>query len=283
MKYILYLKGGYANQLFQFMKVLELRSQNNNYDKHSPDKIELHTGLLSKFKTPRSFELTDLLEGKSDICIRRPKSIMKFLFNYLYHFIWGALLNDRYLQTSRTTPTKSIMLNGYFHSPSFLQIPEIANDLINTYYDAELRAQLENKIVVHIRGGDYKFLSQKKSRSLVVLSYNYYYLALSRMTKPLDIIVCTDDIEHSKTIVSCLIRDFPIKNCKIQSDRKIDHKYLFNCETLVCANSSYSLFFGITSSTRFPRKEIIVPKKWFVSDEVSATYISKFEKLVTLI
>ena len=171
----------------------------------------------------------------------------------------------------------------FLYYQSILSYQNIPFVLGQCYRDKTLERQLKGKTVLHIRCGDYQFEPQNKASALRVLDVKYYINSLKSQIVPLDLIICSDDLDHAQRVVVAFSKEIPVRSWKIQCDDMLDHLYFYNADYLVCANSSFSLFFGLVSLHRKTTKQIIIPSHWFLSKDISRDYVQRFRNLVNVI
>jgi hypothetical protein len=144
----------------------------------------------------------------------------------------------------------SIRITGYFQNynyirPSFLEKLILSNESIKKYPD------INNRVFIHIRGGDYI----GNWTHDIDLFTNYYPNAIKEFPEGTKFYVFTNDIEYAKTklFLNGISYEF------IQ-ESEVDSMYLMSqCKGGICANSSFSWWGAYLNKNR----KLILPSKWF--------------------
>ena len=147
----------------------------------------------------------------------------------------------------------NIKLNGYFQRYQYVN--EVREDFISrlTFNEAILEKypDIQEKIVIHVRGGDYK------NNNFHELNLTNYYKKCIELCKDEKFIVCTNDIPYAKQLVS--IFDFIDEN-------EVDTLYLISkAKGVICANSSFSWWGAYLN----PNRLIFMPSKWYNDSRMS--------------
>jgi hypothetical protein len=121
---------------------------------------------------------------------------------------------------------------------SFISKLEFDESILQKY------PQIQNKIGIHIRGGDYK------GNPYHELGLKKYYQRSMSMCPDSEFVVFTNDVEYAKNILKC----------EIIQESELDTLLLMSrCKGLICANSSFS-WWGAYLNTQRP---IFMPSKWY--------------------
>lgn len=149
-------------------------------------------------------------------------------------------------------------LHGYFQHIRFAMHPPLLR-LRPTYQSvADNYAQ---HIGVHVRRGDYVNLKDL----FHPLSPSYYKKALHLAAKqfkeefPLQIIVCSDDIEWCKKALNLDERAEYLVEYSSSTDELQDFSILAGCRALIISNSSFSWW----AAQYGPKQLVIMPWPWF--------------------
>ena len=128
-----------------------------------------------------------------------------------------------------------------------------------------------SSLVIHVRGGDYF-----SSPNHVVLSFQYYLNAIGIMmsenSRIENIVLVTDDILHSKKLITKICQIYSRINVTIVCDSALDDfTLLANSDNLITANSTFSLWAALLGNSE--EQIVIYPMNWFNDLEKNKTWI----------
>lgn len=159
------LAGGLGNQIFQLACALR-------YAKYDIEKIRLRVDDLSKYKTPRKFELPKLFDLTLNFCKPSSSLLLKTRLARFLKFT-PCFVNDKNYLMKREYP--HLYLDGYFQFEQDWELLAPAAIYLQQVLNEKYSLQKTNNLVIHARGGD--FLNNENSRSH---QYEFYEKVLNR-------------------------------------------------------------------------------------------------------
>lgn len=269
---VIFLQGGLANQLFQYAFGKYI-IKNYGYT------VKFNTSILSKFRKkiePRKFEIRNILH---------PNSISHSYIDLLKFFIRNknnSLINSFYIENNLNEfPIGNIIerkkyFSGYFQNYNYIDdIWQLEKDNLSKLFERRL-VKHKDYITIHVRLGDYRtnLIANKFHGTLPV---NYYIRSLEKLldlTNIRTIQIVSDEVSIAKEY----FKKFE-KTLQILHDPSNDHfkdlNLLANSKGVIMSNSSFS-WWGAYFAHQNNGASIIVPDRWFLSDEVEQpTYLIK--------
>jgi len=165
---------------------------------------------------------------------------------------------------------KNLLLDGYFQSEKyFINYKDKINNLFD-FSSIKIKQKfidIENKIVLHVRRGDY--LENSDIHPSIPLEYYKNCLNELNISNP-NVLIVTDDIVS----VSKEFTDLNYTHVNGKSELE-DFCYIMNADYIIGCNSSFSWWASYLSNS----KKIIFPKTWFGPDgppDSSDIYPTKF-------
>lgn len=158
----------------------------------------------------------------------------------------------------------SVVLNGYFQSLEYFK--KHCNEFISNLELPNI-APLENMdIAFHIRRGDYLGIDNARD----ICGTEYFNKCFYKY-KGFNINVFTESPDYVRS-------EFPTESFKIvENNTELqDLTLISNHDIVVCSNSSFSWWASLLGK---PKKEIIVPNRWWVNDEFIEIYRPEFIKI----
>lgn len=209
---------------------------------------------ISKFlKTNFALINYDNFKGKNFLILDQgsyDKSIdySNFYEKLFYDKNFNTLICD--YDHSITKISGNVKINGIFQSEKYFygEIELLSQWIRPTDRLLELSKRYHDKIVVNIRGGEYK------RYPYLILPNKYWYTAINIMIDKFpnkEVIVVTDDRHFAKSI-------FPKYNVVYQSIEEC-YAALYGAKSLILSNSSFSYF---PIKTRKDNPFVIAPKHW---------------------
>jgi len=231
------LKGGLGNQLFQ-LGFLEY--------------IVKKTGRTPKLSTRESPYTGHSNENYFNSIFRNWNSMYSSLIAYSIRK--EADVYDLHAQGN-------IIYDGYFQDYKYMD--EIRDTFINKLvFNKDILSKylnIQNKIFIHVRGGDY--LSQCKS--LHYIDLEPYYKNCIDLCNSSEFVIFTNDSEYANNLFGS---KYPIIN-----ESEINTLYLMSqCKGAICANSSFSWWGAYLNPTR----PIFMPSKWYNNHEYGNYYFN---------
>ena len=220
------LQGGLGNQLFQ-LAFLEY---------------------MSKKTGRRPF----LSSTQSPVTIHSNQQYFDTIFKNwkcLYNPAYSVLVREHphFIEQEWNIPPDNIMFHGYFQKYQYTDpvINEFKSKLSFNESILKKYPTISEKIVIHIRGGDYKgnvFHEQPLKK---------YYTKCMELCSGFEFIVCTNDMPYARGF---------LPNCQIIEESEVDTLYLMSkAKGIICANSSFSWWGAYLN----PERPIFMPSKWF--------------------
>jgi len=270
---IVRLKGGFANQLFQYATARRIAAANDTevlFDLSYVDKNS------NGAYTQRKFEL-DQINTKARIA--SDDELARFSESGLLDKVKNKLGIGKYLtlyETASLGPLQlkalkgNYLLDGYWQDERYFiemrkeLLDEIQPVYVFTNRGEELKKMIlaTNSVALHVRRGDY--VSLKHANEFHgICSVEYYKKAMEELKKKhngLSYFVFSDDIDWCKNELSFLPEAVFVEN---ESDKKSSQDlFLMSlCHHNVIANSSYSWWAAWLNQK--PDKNVISPLKWF--------------------
>lgn len=167
------------------------------------------------------------------------------------------------------------IIEGYFQDLRWIEaeskkLREILSNVSNSRNIQEyLPANGQRILGIHVRRGDYLQLRD----TFGVLSLEYYKACLSKVdNKDFDnVIVFSDDIDWCREAFDFLEEPQFIGVQEIESTIET-HLLLGMCETLICANSTFS----ISAATIFQVQSVFVPKQFYAESSIKESITSSY-------
>lgn len=216
--------GRLANQMFQIASVIGIATK-NGYDFGFP--YWKNYDHLERFGSSEDIDVQRHFVNPLPICdIQYPERFVDWGFH-------GFNIPDNH------------SLSGHMQSEKYF---EHCIDLVKHYFTMMGEYELQNKIALHIRLGDYDDYYHPR------MTYDYYKEAVKLVPVNMPILVFSDDIELAKTILG---DGFEYSD----GDYLEDFRRMKSCRHFICANSSYSLMAAILGNAE--DKIIVCPGNWF--------------------
>jgi hypothetical protein len=298
--HIVYISGGFGNQLFQISFYNYLSKNNSNVylniDFYNYQHKILYR-IIRKFrKTPiRKFHFNEhfkknILSSKELLIqlskINRFKAFVFYFLifflpiNKVLKFLKYNYINENNFNTSLIEFNKFIFFDGYWQDFKFIEneISFVRNLLIQyKYFNPE--SFFKNQIIIHVRRGD--FTNSLISNIYTTLDSYYYDKALFEITKlerkNFDIIVCSDDIEWCKKYITSITHFNNIKYSD-SNNLQTDFKLIAESEFIISSNSTFCWWASIAGNS----KAVIIPKNWYTQKHVKTQFISEFDKILEI-
>lgn len=231
------LQGGLGNQLFQlaFLDyiskktgkakfILSLQSPSTNHSK-----IEYYNSIFKKW-----------------VSLYNPKKTILFHENCKMTSQSWDFLNNIYAP---------ICIQGYFQRYEY--IDSIREEFISKLVfneDILQKYDVQNKIAIHIRGGDYR------GNLFHEFDLKLYYQKCISMIPSEKFIVFTNDIPYANEI---------LPECEFIQENEIDSLFLMSrSKGVICANSSFSWWGAYLN----PNRPIFMPSKWYKDNSMEGNY-----------
>ena len=144
-------------------------------------------------------------------------------------------------------PTENTMFNGYFQHfeytdpvrEDFIQKLVFNEKILEKYQD------IQEKIVIHVRGGDYK------NNTFHEVNLINYYKKCIELCKGHSFIITTNDIDYAKQL---------LQEYDFIEENEVDTLYLMSkAKGVICANSSFSWWGAYLN----PNRPIFMPSTWY--------------------
>jgi hypothetical protein len=220
------LQGGLGNQLFQlaFLDYMAKKTGRKPFLSSTQSPITVHSNqqyFESIFKNWKS------------------------LYSHSYSIIMRE--HPYFLTQSWNIPSENVMFVGYFQKYEYTDL--IREEFISklSFNESVLKRypQISQKIVIHIRGGDYKgnvFHEQPLKN---------YYKKCMEICSGDSFVIVTNDVPYARGF---------LPNCDIINEDEIDTLYLMSkAKGIICSNSSFSWWGAYLN----PNRPIFFPSKWF--------------------
>jgi len=267
------MSGGLGNQLFQLAASLFISRKVDNAA------ITLDTRFLADYDTLRVFELDFLIKYYPFIEVSTCPSYKLGVKGLLSKFRVARIIDSRIhnlgligsdlgVKRLECSNLRSLVLDGYFQNPELLMSQEERTYLLERlkldfgYLKSKINfTNIDNKVSVHIRRGDYVSNASAASEFLTV-DLDYYRKAIKKFPKNTIFFVFGDDTQ--------LVRDFAheINGVNVQSlALTLQEEFVLMADSVgyIIANSTLSwwaAFLGFSQG-----KRVISPSKWFVSEK----------------
>lgn len=280
MKVICKLKGGFANQLLQYLFSKSISEITNRKLFIDCSDYRLFN-LLQKIK--RNTIQSCSIEYLSDIG-------QEFIISHPFHYISSFSLKNRYSDGASVDDILSddrsvIYLDGYWHYREYLDLispnlKDLTKKRLISFASNNVKEFIsENKrevlTAVHVRRGDY--LSGKYSSVYGVCSKEYYTCAFNMVESKLGtpkLMYFSDDQEW---VINHLLKKNPPFVGLEKRSFIDDFVLMMSCDNYIIANSSFSwsaAFLG-----RNDDSVIISPLQWFKNDAMKALPLDGFFSL----
>jgi len=278
--FIVRVKGGLGNQLFQYAFALSISRM-----RRIPFKLDLHWFDLQekrKFILDRyAIDYQIAIDAEVDLVSRRKtQSIFQLMdvlirgrLPYYTHHVIAERINQFDDRVFRAP--EDCYFDGYWQNEKyFFQYRQaLLSSLVlkkSIFFDASKlldRIQQENSVSLHIRCGDY--IQDKRISSVYEhQTMDYYTTAIETIRKTTNsplFCVFSDDISWVKENMNF---SSPVIFIDPQEKDACEELYLMSqCKHNIIANSSFS-WWGAWLNTN-PSKTVIAPKKWLVNKEVN--------------
>ena len=265
------LAGGLGNQLFQFAAAVQLA----DWQSIPNSCIYLDTTFISKYETPRKFEIGFIVEAFPGINIRPPDSI---LASWASRFRLARLINFRirgleligsyaYLSAIKGASSSRVQcLDGYFQHPDLVfkreHIAQIHMKLRSSgAFNEQFRECSVRRTGLHIRRGD--FISSKNASQVFrIIPLEYYKLALNRLPDNQKVFVFSDDPIISKQL-SEELNGTDVASLRLTLQQEFC--LLMNCDDYIIANSTFSWWAAVLGKSG--EGKVISPGKWYLRED----------------
>lgn len=285
---IVKLIGGLGNQMFQYAagRAASLRAKTTL-------KLDISGfEFQNRLDTPRSYEL-DIFKLKADFATNEEINKLK---QNRGSFIERVMRNrvpkvSQYILKSRTYYYENVYhqfedrilhlqgdayLEGWWQSDKYFRD---VKDIIQKDFEFSQkpdtqnrkilkRIQESNSVSIHIRRGDYIKIKNYNSY-YIHLGLDYYTEAIGliakKMTKP-SLYIFTDDPEWARGNVK-LPYPVTVVSHNLGKNNHEDLRLMSACQCNIIANSAFSWWAAYLN--RNPRKIVVAPKKWLVSQQFS--------------
>lgn len=263
MKYVTCaLAGGLGNQCFQVFATLAFAARHADYQPVFVRTLPHHGGVTVRPAYWDSFFTT-----------------VSFITPETFHSItWHVLAEDGQqnvvAEFFHSTPTKSILLQGYFQSALYFEA-----------YRQSLQAQfwppvpipvlgcetLATPIAIHIRRGDYVRLAHVHTNLCEQTSYYQDALVWMKQQFPLlHGVVFSDDLAYAQTFIATHLKSDLASASYVTegSDSEQLHQLTASgFQGLIMANSSFSWMGAYFSHN--PQLKVVAPQQWFTGPFVA--------------
>jgi len=279
---IIKIKGGLGNQLFQY-------AAGRAVALHQNVSLKLDTTMFESYKFHNGYRL-DQYAIQAEIATKNEIVNLKGGNNVLFSALRkvGFVKRKHYFKEKRSScfdasvfKNKSIYLDGYWQNELYfsnireLLLRELSpvsslNDLGCGYLEAIKKS---NSVSLHVRRGDYLH-----SKNINVLDIDYYVEAVEHIRKYVEkptFYIFSDDLDWCKKSLGFLDGCTYVGNTQTEMD---DLKLMSFCRHNIIANSSFSWWGAWLNQN--PKKIVIAPKGWLISDPGSGNVIlSEWVKL----
>jgi len=241
MKLTIELIGGLGNQLFQLAALESIAKQTSKqffintlkskYTLHSTE--QYFTTIFKNWSKFYESNPTIPLKESSEIYLKINNSIF---FSYC---LYGFFQDYKYVELIKSSFIPRLL----FNESILLKYPEI-----------------NNCIFVHVRGGDFLYISDFK------VDLENYYTKCFELCKDYPIIVFTNDISHTNTILKG-------KTYTIVNESEIDTLYLMTkCKGGVLSTSTFAWWGAYLT----PNRPIYVPSYWNKNADIKKLYLPEW-------
>ena len=274
------LMGGLGNQMFQYAFGKMLSKKNNTH-------LKIDTTFLLD-RTPREnfvFRDFDLdifdLELKS-INLRKLSKILSPEINKKrnpFKKKYVILNEDSFaFNTKNIISSKNSYLNGYWQSESYFKEIEAeirADFQIKIPLSAQAQEiaqdiQTKNSVCINFRRADYVNL-KSSSETHGVTAMDFYTTAISLLSQQYDdlhLYIFSDEIEWCKENINwdlpITFVDHSVKGPKFSNYFQL----MISCNHFIIPNSTFAWWAAWLGTCKF--KKVIVPKKWFLNEELQS-------------
>ena len=229
-----FIRGGLGNQLFQmaFLDYLQKNTRRKIYIENNVPSI--HSPLNYLESVFKNIELDKSPQGIRQDWVHE---------HNLHPEDWLSIIR-----------TSNVMMYGYFQnykyvSKEFVDKLSFDTSILDKYKD------IENRIFIHIRGGDFKLDSVHD-----VYLVDYYKKAIKLFPSNSKFYIFTNDIKYTKTFDFLNNIDY-----EIIEENEIDSLLLMSrCNGGICANSTFSWWGAYIN----PNRKLILPSKWYNDDSL---------------
>lgn len=220
------LQGGLGNQLFQ-LAFLDYMSKTTGKGKY-----------IHSLKSPNTVHS---IENYFETIFRNWKSLYNEQYSVVIHE------NPHLHKQEWVVPKTNTMFKGYFQHYEYTDPirEEFIQKLVFNETILEKYPDIDKKIIIHVRGGDYKH------NMFHELNLTNYYRKCIEACKGESFIICTNDIPYAKQLV---------ENCEFIQENEVDTLFLMSkAKGVICANSSFSWWGAYLN----PNRPIFLPSKWY--------------------
>jgi hypothetical protein len=233
-EFTLEMDGGLGNKLFKLAGGLTVSSQTNrklvfpkNYQGGYPHSSEYYFDTIFrnlKFEQPSCSTYVKVDDIDS----------------YTYEN-WTERLHDK---------NYPIEIHNYFQN--WMYIPSTFCDMLHFNTDIVLKyPNIQNRIFIHIRGGDYKYINLPNMD-------NYYQKALCEFPEDTEYVIFTNDIPFALT------KKWLPKNHIFINESEVDTLYLMSkCKGGIAVNSTFSWWGAYLN----PNRKLILPSHYFSTEK----------------
>lgn len=246
MKKVIYLSGGFGNQLFQMLAAMHLSNIKNS--------VFIDTTLIERgfeaekllgWKVHGNF-VTEIFENQFEFG-RRPKALFAYDLALLYlsktfKIRW---FSHKYLHTQERKINKDVKIYmGYFQNLEIYSSSQFKRYL-GSFEKLISTKKLQDRTVVHFRGGDSEWAQEH-------LPYYTKVFDIAQIQN-LPITIVTDDVLYCKK----LLQDYDFEY-SIESNNVLDDfEFLASSKTIFTAPSTFSWWAAILQNDK---KKIYMPK-----------------------
>jgi hypothetical protein len=217
--------GGLGNQLFQ-LAFLDYMSKKTGKKKY-----------ISSLKSPNTVHSN---ENYFETIFKNWKS----LYNEQSSVVVNEIPNlDK---QEWVVPKTNTMFKGYFQHYEYTDPirEEFIQKLVFNEKILEKYPDIHKKIIIHVRGGDYK------NNMFHELNLTNYYKKCIEACKGESFIICTNDIPYAKEL---------IETYEFIQENEVDTLFLMSkAKGVICANSSFSWWGAYLN----PNRPIFLPSSW---------------------
>lgn len=278
---ILFLTGGYANQLFQLAYFYTL------YIEYKPEVYISNILLSSTFAFLFGITKRDPILFPANIFLQL--SFYDLLISFAQKFFGSLDLrfvsDNRPLGVTQLSVNTILLLKGSFHNQL------IFTDVVLAFWDSVRKSldtkfilhtffDVNNSLVVHLRLGDYLTLPNSQIYSPIT---------------PLKILTIIDRLSHvsnyyyvsdSPNLAAAFFDSpylLPFNFCDLSSNSQEQDLFTLSLfDTIICSNSTFSILSTLISSSRSSpsKKSFFFPKNWFIDKDQNNFYYSSFLQFI---
>lgn len=284
--YIIRIKSGLGNQMFQYALYKKLEKYNSKLDIYTS--YEMNPNQHNGYELENVFKLQPNIANREEI--NRLSDNNNSLLSRIRRKYWKIKkthINEKteFKYDENIFKNKNVYLDGYWQSIEYFKDIEVElrNDFKFKYeLDSKNKEILDkiknsNSVSIHIRRGDY--ISERYINVFGNIATNEYYLkAIEIINKKVDnptFYIFSNDIEWVKENLKI---DGIVEYIDINSGRDSykDMQLMSNCKHNIIANSSFSWWGAWLNNNK--NKLIIAPKKWINRVDINSDEIELFYK-----